>query len=84
MNYSYVEVMIAADQVALQAALPPDRAAHGHDGEPLPKPVTGVNGNGMHTNLSLNKNGKNAFWDPKGEEKPGVGYLIDRILDERR
>jgi len=35
----------------------------------LPKPVVGVNGSGMHTNVSVSKEGKNLFWDPKGEEK---------------
>ena len=31
--------------------------------------VVGVNGSGMHTNVSISKGGKNLFWDPKGEEK---------------
>ena len=35
----------------------------------LPKPVVGVNGSGMHTNVSISEGGKNLFWDPKGEEK---------------
>ena len=35
----------------------------------LPKPVVGVNGSGMHTNVSISENGKNLFWDAKGEEK---------------
>jgi glutamine synthetase len=35
----------------------------------LPKPVVGVNGSGMHTNISVSKENKNLFWDPKGEEK---------------
>jgi len=35
----------------------------------LPKPVVGVNGSGMHTTSPSAKNGKNLFWDPKGEEK---------------
>ena len=33
----------------------------------LPKPITGVNGSGMHTNMSLAKDGENLFWDEKGE-----------------
>ena len=48
----------------------------------LPKPVTGVNGNGMHTNLSLARDGKNLFWDPNGEDKVSkmAWEFIDRIL----
>src|SRR6266404_3336857 len=40
------------------------------------------NGSGMHTNVSISENGKNLFWDPKGEEKLSkTGWsFIDRIL----
>jgi glutamine synthetase len=50
----------------------------------LPKPVVGVNGSGMHTNVSVVKDGKNLMWDPKGEEKLSkFGWsFIDRILTE--
>jgi glutamine synthetase len=34
----------------------------------LPKPVIGINGSGMHTNFSLSKNGKNMFYDLKGQD----------------
>ena len=83
MNYSYSEVNIAADQVLLyklvcrQVAARMDMTASF-----LPKPVTGVNGNGMHTNLSISKGGKNLFFDAKGQDrlsKPGWQF-IDRIL----
>jgi glutamine synthetase len=48
----------------------------------LPKPVVGVNGSGMHTNVSVSKGGKNLFWDAKGEERlSSFGWkFIDRIL----
>ena len=48
----------------------------------LPKPVSGVNGSGMHTNMSVSKGGKNQFWDPKGEEKISklAWQFTDRIL----
>jgi glutamine synthetase len=83
MNYSYTEASIAADQILLykligrQVAQRLDMTASF-----LPKPVTGVNGNGMHTNLSISQNGKNIFYSPDGEEgiSPLAWQFIDRIL----
>jgi len=36
----------------------------------------------MHTNVSVSKEGKNLFWDPKGEEKLSkFGWaFVDRVL----
>ena len=33
----------------------------------MPKPISGVNGNGMHVHQSLSKGGKNAFYDEKSK-----------------
>jgi glutamine synthetase len=48
----------------------------------LPKPLTGINGSGMHVNLSLSKAGKNLYWDADGPDhisKSGWD-AIDRLL----
>ena len=83
MNYSYSEVSIATDQVQLYKLLCRQVAARlDMTACFLPKPVTGVNGNGMHTNLSIAIKGKNQFFDAKGQDrlsKPGWNF-IDRIL----
>jgi glutamine synthetase len=82
-NYGYGEVVAAADQIQLYKLICRQVATNmGLSASFLPKPVVGVNGNGMHTNVSISKNGKNLFWDPKGEEKLSkLGWsFLDRIL----
>jgi len=82
-NYSYGEVVAAADQIQLYKLICRQVATRmGLTASFLPKPVVGVNGNGMHTNVSISKGGKNLFWDARGEEKlSGMGWeFIDRIL----
>ncbi len=82
-NYSYSEVVNAADQIQLYKLICRQVATRmGFTASFLPKPVVGVNGSGMHTNVSVSKNGKNLFWDAKGEEKLSkMGWsFIDRIL----
>src|ERR1700730_3799039 len=82
-NYGYGEVVAAADQIQLYKLICRQVATRmGLTASFLPKPVVGVNGNGMHTNVSISKAGKNLFWDPKGEEKLSKqGWsFVDRIL----
>lgn len=83
MNFSYSEAIIAADQIQLYKLLCRQVAAQlGLTASFLPKPVTGVNGNGMHINMSLSKNNKNLFHDKAGQD--GLSQMgwefIDRIL----
>ena len=82
-NYSYGEVVAAADQIQLYKLICRQVATNlGMTASFLPKPVVGVNGSGMHTNVSVSKGGKNLFWDPKGEEKLSkIGWqFVDRFL----
>jgi glutamine synthetase len=82
-NYSYAEVVAAADQIQLYKLICRQVATKmGLTASFLPKPVVGVNGSGMHTNVSITKGGKNLFWDPKGEEKISTfaWEFVDRIL----
>ncbi len=87
MNYSYAEAIIAADQVQLykliarQVAQQLDLTASF-----LPKPVTGINGSGMHTNMSISKKDKNLFY--QGDGKDGISTaawdFVKRILTHGR
>ncbi len=82
-NYGYAEVVAAADHIQLYKLICRQVARNmGLTACFLPKPVVGVNGSGMHTNVSVSGSGKNLFWDPKGEEKLSkLGYeFLDRLL----
>jgi glutamine synthetase len=82
-NYTYGEVVAAADQIQLYKLICRQVARKmGLTASFLPKPVVGVNGSGMHTNISITKNGKNIFFDPRGEEQMSncAWQFVDRIL----
>lgn len=84
MNFSYTDVVRAADQVQLYKLICRQVANKmGMTSTFLPKPMMGINGSGMHTNFSLSKAGKNIFYDKKGKE--GLSTIawdfISRILN---
>ncbi len=84
LNFSYMPIVRACDNIQLyklvcrQVAENMDMTATF-----LPKPVVGINGSGMHMNLSLAKEGKNVFYDPKGEDGlSNIAWgMISRILN---
>src|SRR3984885_12902274 len=82
-NYTYGEVVAAADQIQLYKLICRQVATQmGMTASFLPKPVTGVNGSGMHTNVSITKDKKNLFYDKAGEENMSelAWSFIDKIL----
>ena len=82
-NYGYGEVVAAADQIQLYKLLCRQIANNmGYTASFLPKPVVGVNGSGMHTNMSVSEGSKNLFWDEAGQEKLSkFGWeFVDRVL----
>jgi glutamine synthetase len=83
MNYSYTEATVAADQVQLYKLIARQVAAQMDlTASFLPKPMAGVNGNGMHTNMSLSRGGKNLFYAADGQDGlSDAGWnFIQRIL----
>ncbi|MBX3168027.1 MAG: glutamine synthetase [Candidatus Eremiobacteraeota bacterium] len=84
LNYSYSEALLAADQLQLYKLVARQVAANmGYTASFLPKPIAGINGSGMHTNISISKRGKNSFYDANGEEKISkfAWEFVDRILN---
>lgn len=84
LNYSYTDALLAADQIQLYKFMARQIANNmGMTASFLPKPVVGINGSGMHTNVSISRDGKNMMFDAKGEEKlSAFGWqFIDRILN---
>lgn len=82
-NYGYADVVTAADQIQLYKFLCRQVARNmGLTASFLPKPVVGVNGSGMHTNVSVSKGKKNLFWDPQGEEKISkfAWEFVDKVI----
>ncbi|MEN9845052.1 MAG: glutamate--ammonia ligase [Pseudomonadota bacterium] len=84
LNYTYCDALLAADQVQLYKLTARQIAANsGLTACFLPKPIAGINGSGMHTNLSLSKGGKNLFYDASGEDglSSAAWDFIDRLLN---
>ena len=86
-DFRYDEVMKAADEImTVRLAVKTVAKRHGLHACFMPKPKSGVNGSGMHINISLSKDGVNVFYDPEDPihlSKEGY-YFIGGIMKHIR
>ena len=68
-DFKYSDILTTADNVVtFRIAVKAVAAQYGLHATFMPKPVYGINGSGMHCNISLSDaKGKNAFYDSKAE-----------------
>jgi len=85
-DFRYADILTAADNVAtFKIAVKAIAAKHNLHATFMPKPIFGINGSGMHCNVSLFKDGKNAFFDEKEEfqlsdtAKYSIGGMLKHV-----
>ncbi|MHB1651204.1 MAG: type I glutamate--ammonia ligase [Desulfitobacteriaceae bacterium] len=86
-DFKYSDALDIADKIAtFRFVVRTVAQQHGLYATFMPKPIHGINGSGMHSNQSLFKNGKNAFYDPEGPlELSEVAYhYIAGLLEHAR
>ncbi|MCX6690417.1 MAG: type I glutamate--ammonia ligase [Methanoregula sp.] len=82
-DFKYGDALTTADRVmTFKFAAKSIALEHGLHASFMAKPIGGINGSGMHTHGSLSKDGKNAFFDPNGENQLSdiAMYYIGGIL----
>ena len=85
-DFRYADILTAADNVTtFRIAVKAIAAQHNLHATFMPKPIFGINGSGMHCNISLFKDGNNAFFDENAEyqlseeAKYAIGGLLKHV-----
>jgi len=85
-DFKYADILTTADNVAtFKVVVKAIAALHGLHATFMPKPIYGINGSGMHCNISIFKDGENAFYDKDAEyqlsetAKYAIGGLLKHI-----
>lgn len=78
-DFKYDKALITADRiVTFKMVVKTIAKRHGLHATFMPKPIYGINGSGMHINMSLFKDGANAFCDendPKGLSQVAYHFM---------
>ncbi len=87
-DFKYADALTTADNVVtFKYAVKAVAAKHDLHATFMPKPIFGINGSGMHCNISLFKDGKNAFYDESApyqlskEATNTIAALLDSVKD---
>ncbi len=85
-DFRYTDILTAADNVVtFRIAVKAIAAKYNLLATFMPKPIFGINGSGMHCNVSLFKDGKNAFYDENTEyqlsdvAKYSIGGMLKHV-----
>ena len=86
-DFKYADALTTADNVvSFKYAVKAVAARNNLYATFMPKPVFGINGSGMHCNVSLFKDGKNAFYDENApyqlsnEAMYSIGSLLENVM----
>ena len=86
-DFKYADALTAADNImTFKLAVKTLAQKNGLHATFMPKPVFGINGSGMHTNMSLFKDGKNVFADPsdsRGLSKEAYSFIAGILAHVR-
>ncbi len=83
-DFKYADALTACDQIqTFKLVVKTIARKHGLHATFMPKPLFGVNGSGMHMNLSLFTGDQNAFYEPTGdlELSDNARHFIAGILN---
>ncbi|KJS13502.1 MAG: glutamine synthetase [Peptococcaceae bacterium BRH_c8a] len=86
-DFKYSDALDTADKImTFKFVVRTIAQRHGLHATFMPKPIFGINGSGMHTNMSLFKGDQNAFFDPEGDMKMSkeAFYYIGGLLKHAR
>ena len=86
-DFKYGEALSSADNImTFKLAVKTLAQKNGLHATFMPKPIYGVNGSGMHTNMSLFKNGTNVFYDPsdaRGLSREAYSFIAGLLAHVR-